>query len=127
LCAEVVFADLGARYVYSHLRRDYSIIYTAKPPLRVTELFDSNVEVREAVVQFYETVQFKYEDLTLWQLFWNLLDIFDGEFYLRQSVDYWKLDLKYPFIGLDWWDAPVPGHTAFTTARVAPLRSDCKR
>lgn len=47
--------------------------------------------------------------MTLFEIAITVLETFEGEWYVREKTDYWRIKLNWPFFGLDYVPFPLPG------------------
>jgi len=104
------FYDNGAKLDYStNVSRNYIMIYGGTP-LDVTELYEYDSNVHQSIIDFYTFIQAKFSDLSAGQIFLAFIDLFlEGEFYLRQSTEYWSTQLELPLVGVHFYPTPLPG------------------
>jgi len=81
------------------------------PPLDVTTLYSTDPNTHNEIIDFYEVIGADMNDVTLWEIVVTIFDAFDGYFFLRSSDKYYEAQLMWPFLGLDWVTAPLPGQT----------------
>jgi len=115
-CFDYVFAafdqlyDLGAKYDYSKtVQRDLSNIYTSTIPENVTARYYSDPTVHGEIVDMYELIEMNAQNMTIVELFIAIIELLEGNFYVRESTDYWRLTLTVPFFAIDAVDFPLPG------------------
>jgi hypothetical protein len=101
-------AKEGSQFPNVTIKRDFSNFYSSQPPIDITHSFETNEVVRDAVIDFYEFIEVKLANMTLAQIVETVLDVFEGDFYLRSSESYYRLKLEFPYIGLDFLPSPLP-------------------
>jgi hypothetical protein len=89
-----------------HLNQSFGAAYSKRLPQK--ENYNDPVQ-RQGIIKFYEALEGKVKDIGIAGFFIELFEIFiDGVFYVRDSTDYYKIDVYYPFVQLVWIDIPVP-------------------
>jgi len=101
--------ESGASLNYSlSLPRNFANIYSTMP-IDYTDLYNNDPSVRQQIIEFFEFIQANDDELTIGEFFDTLFDLFDGEFYVRHSTQYWKTKLHFPYIGSDFSAQLLPG------------------
>jgi len=89
-----------------HLNQSFGAAYSKKLPEKVDY---NDIVTRQEIINFYELVEGKINELGLAGFFIELLEILvDGVFFVRDSNDYYKIDVYYPFVSLVYVDIPIP-------------------
>jgi len=114
-CFDFVWASMaylyasGAKFDYSYqVKRNFANIYSAEP-IDYTDLYESDPVVKNSIIDFYEFIDASFGDLSWIEFFDALSELFEGEFYVRSSTKYWKADLHYPYMAVDFVGQPLPG------------------
>jgi len=106
---QVVY-DWGTELNYSlSLKRNFCDLFVSEPPLDVTVLYYSDPNVRKDIVDFYEFIQLQWRKMSLKDFLFTLYETFDGIFYYRYETEYYKLHLRFPFVGIYWYEQELPG------------------
>jgi len=102
---------LGAQFDNSKsLNRNYINIYSQTAPSNVTGAYYSDPTMHEVIVDFYELIEVKAaSNMSIIELVLSLVELMEGNFYVRVDTDYWKVDLNIPFFALDWLPFALPG------------------
>jgi len=116
-CFDFVWASLGflhehgAQLDYSlQLQRDFVNLY-GDMPLDYTDLFNNDPAIREEVIDFFAFVTASYGELTIMEFLKTIITVFDGQFYVRSSTSYWKTQIHFPYLAVDFAVEPLPGQT----------------
>jgi hypothetical protein len=105
-----ILGDMGAQFDQNlQLNRNYANIYSSVPPVNYTALFEEDPQVKQDIIDFYEFTQAAFEDLSFFEFWKTLLEVFEGDFYIRYSDEYWQAQLHWPYFAVDWDYAPLPG------------------
>jgi len=89
-----------------HLNQSFGVAYSAKNPEKVNY---NDAKARDDIIKFYEAIEGKIKDLGILGFFLELFEIaIDGVFYVRNSTDYYKIDVHSPYVRLVYVDIPVP-------------------
>jgi len=89
-----------------HLNQSFGATYTKKIPQK--QDYNDNHQ-RQGIIKFYEAVEGKVKELGILGFFLEIFEILiDGVFYVRDSTDYYKIDVHFPFVRLVWVEVPVP-------------------
>jgi len=117
-CFDYVFAafdqlyEMGAEFDYSKVvQRDDSNIYTSSTPVNVTQEYLSNPTLHNEIVDLYELIELNANNMTIFELIITIIDVLEGDFYVRESLDYWRVTLTPPFFAIDAVNVPLPGQT----------------
>jgi len=115
-CFDYVFSAfdqlyaLGAQFDYSKVvQRDDSNVYTRSVPENVTAQYFSDTVVHNEIVDLYELIELNAQNMTIFELIVTIIDVLQGDFYVREATDYWRISLTAPFVAIDAVDAPLPG------------------
>jgi len=100
----------GVQFTVPKLERNFMNLYTANPPILITDLYNNDPTVRKEVIDFYELIQYAVANMTWTEFLWTIVDTLEGEFYVREDCDYWKMQLHWPLVGIDWDYAWLPGY-----------------
>jgi len=104
----------GGVFDYSlHLKRNFANIYSSVAPADYTTLYNEDPVARENIIDFYAYTQLLVKDLSIMEFITATVEVFEGIFYVRQSTEYWQATLHFPYIGLDFDEAPLPGQPSF--------------
>jgi len=104
------FADNGAVFDPNlKLKRNFANIYSSQPPIDYTELANEQPQIRENIIEFFEFIELKLSDLSLVEIFAMIVEVFDGQFYVRYDDQYWLAQLQFPYFAIDYEVQPLPG------------------
>jgi len=107
-----LYANGGTFNDSVHINRNVVNFYTgSNAPLDVTKLYNTDPDTHNEIIDFYEVLGANIEDVTFWEIILTVFDAFDGYFFIRSSSKYYEAQLMWPFVGLDWVYAPLPGQT----------------
>jgi len=120
-CFDYVFAafeelyEMGGQFDYSKVvQRDDSNIYTRSSPQNVTAQYYSDPVLHNEIVDLYELIELNAQNMTIFELIVTIIDLLQGDFYVRESTDYWRISLTAPFVAIDAVNAPLPGQKLIT-------------
>lgn len=78
-------------------------------PENVTEGYLTDPTLHEVIIDFYELLEAKAKSMSIVELILSILEVAEGNFYMRESTDYYRVKLTFPFFACDWVHAPLPG------------------
>ena len=47
--------------------------------------------------------------MTIWEMIFSIFELSEGNFYVYENTDYWRIKLHWPFIGVGWVPTTLPG------------------
>jgi len=104
--------DNGAKLNYSlHLERNFVNLY-GDMPLDYTDLFNNDPEIQEDVINFFALITAAFDELSFEDFLTAALSFTEGEFYVRSSSSYWKTQVHFPYIAVDFDVKLLPGQKA---------------
>jgi len=91
----------------TELQQSLGTLYSDTTPTKVN--YATDPKVRKHVIEFYETIEAKYNDLGLLKFIEELVEIlFDGYFYVYKDTDYYLVELALPYFEIHWYPMKIP-------------------
>eukprot|EP01114_Cavostelium_apophysatum_P019151 TRINITY_DN608_c0_g1_i1.p2 TRINITY_DN608_c0_g1~~TRINITY_DN608_c0_g1_i1.p2 ORF type:complete len:303 (+),score=57.45 TRINITY_DN608_c0_g1_i1:179-1087(+) len=105
--------EMGGDLDYSkHPKRNFANVYSSAP-VDVTDLYHKDPEMHDTIVKFYELLDAKFSDMSWFDFFAAIVDLVDGEFFVRVDESYWKCNLQTPYLGMSFWEGTLPGKAKY--------------
>jgi hypothetical protein len=119
-----VLYEYGAEFTaQGPIGKDDVNVYTSIVPENMTEQFNNDPAVKETIIDFFELIQAQANNMSIFEIAMVVFETFEGDWYVFERTDYWRIELTWPFFGLDFVNYTLPGQQSFVdfdTPKIIP-------